>query len=665
MREIHYIDIDEEIISAVSRLRNSGQGENVFIFPKRALILQSIINLRLLEREANKLGKKVIVVSQDEAGRKLAEKAGLLVEEYQDQMLQGSAMKETARFVAEPASHTKTLPLPEQKSTPISLRRLSKEIGSDSFFTAEVGDTHLLPVQKPAPVSRPTPLPQKLRIRNMSPNQNPGLNSVQKLPVSAPQTGPNLPVRPLTAFSDGVTAPSKPLTRYPAPVQPIAKVPLVPPTPPQIPQDAPSPTLTRSGRLARFMGSTENTRSPAQISSRDRNTPSIQTPSQSQSSHYPWVWIVSGILLLIASTSVGFLILFPKTTVTIQPQSAEQVVRFQGTLVTDDTRGENIFPGRIATAERTVQVSVNSTGSPSDTTKARGKIRIYNSFSNENQPLVATTRFETKDGKIFRLVESVVVPGMNDTAGQKERGVIEATVVADQVGGDYNISPTTFTIPGFKGSPKYAAFTAESFQTFTGGEANSLDSQKTLVAADIERAKVQALDEAKKAVLEDLRSSLTSEEVILEDSFFANERPGATYPPLGTTQNTFTYETRFETKVFVINEAAVRERVANERLTSGNATLFPQAYTIRYTALLPKYDIGRTDVTVESTIKFQAKLDAEKIKGALLGQDENGIRQFLEKHPEIERLQVEFQPKLLIATIPKQASRVHVEIQGE
>ncbi len=84
MPETHYIEIDEEIISAVSRLRKSGDPENIFVFPKRSLILQSIINLKLLGREAEKLGKKVIVMTQDEQGMRLAEKAGLRTEEYQD-----------------------------------------------------------------------------------------------------------------------------------------------------------------------------------------------------------------------------------------------------------------------------------------------------------------------------------------------------------------------------------------------------------------------------------------------------------------------------------------------------------------------------------------------------------------------------------------------------
>ncbi|TXH01714.1 MAG: hypothetical protein E6P95_01335 [Candidatus Moraniibacteriota bacterium] len=671
MREIHYIDIDEEIISAVSRLRNSGQGENVFIFPKRALILQSIINLRLLEREASKLGKKVIVISQDEAGRKLAEKAGLVVEEYQEQLLQGAAAKATTRFVAESSPAAKTVPLPEQK--PVNVRRLSAEIGSDNFFESDTSST--LPSPRAIETtSSSLPLPQKLRIRNMNPNHNPGLNSRQNsYPQPPQQPKPVLPMRPLTAFSDGVTAPSKPLLQRPLPqIPPTAPTPMPPMSKSSLSttqpvQPTPPESLNRSGKLARFMGSAKHYTQPTPLALQKNRERELLTPIKSPKEHTfsPWVWIGSGVLALTSVAGVGYFILFPKTLVTLQPQSAEQVVRFQGTLVTDDTRGENIFPGRVATLERTVQVTEAATGTVGDTSKARGKIKIYNNFSSESQPLVATTRFETKDGKIFRLIEAVVVPGFTEKSGQRERGVVEATVVADQAGGNYNISPTTFTIPGFKGSPKYDAFSAESFQTFTGGDAQSANGQKTLVTADVDKAKTQAFEEAKKVVLADLRSTLASEETLLDDSLLLIERSGATYPPLGSTQDTFTYETRFEAKVFIIDEAAVQDKIAQERLTSGGATLFPQSSSIRYTALLPKYETGRTDVTIESTIKFRANLDLEKIKEALLGLDEDGIRQFLERHPEIERLQVEFRPKLIVSTIPKQASRVHVELQGQ
>src|SRR3990167_1250626 len=84
MPQTFYIESDEEIISVIGRLRKSSAEENVFVFPKRALVLQSIINLRLFQREAEKLGKKIIIVSQDEVGKMLAEKAGIETESYSE-----------------------------------------------------------------------------------------------------------------------------------------------------------------------------------------------------------------------------------------------------------------------------------------------------------------------------------------------------------------------------------------------------------------------------------------------------------------------------------------------------------------------------------------------------------------------------------------------------
>jgi len=88
MPQTFYIESDEEIISVIGRLRKSSAEENIFVFPKRALVLQSIINLRLFQREAEKLGKKITVISQDEVGRMLAEKAGIETGNYSEDVSQ-------------------------------------------------------------------------------------------------------------------------------------------------------------------------------------------------------------------------------------------------------------------------------------------------------------------------------------------------------------------------------------------------------------------------------------------------------------------------------------------------------------------------------------------------------------------------------------------------
>ena len=80
-------------------------------------------------------------------------------------------------------------------------------------------------------------------------------------------------------------------------------------------------------------------------------------------------------------------------------------------------------------------VTVESSGrASSGNQKARGTLIISNEYSSDTQPLIATTRFETGDGKIFRLAESVTVPGVTIVDGKRQPGIVEAVVIADAPG---------------------------------------------------------------------------------------------------------------------------------------------------------------------------------------------------------------------------------------
>ena len=106
----------------------------------------------------------------------------------------------------------------------------------------------------------------------------------------------------------------------------------------------------------------------------------------------------------------------------------------------------------IKTGSKTVEASL----------KAGGSIEIYNAYSAAPQRLVAQTRFETKDGKIFRIKSPVTIPGAKMSGAKLVPSLIKANVVADTAGEEYLIGPAFFTIPGFKDTPKYAGFYAKS-----------------------------------------------------------------------------------------------------------------------------------------------------------------------------------------------------------
>jgi hypothetical protein len=74
-----YLEPDEEITSVVDRLKAIDDQEVAIVVPKRAGILQSIINLKLLRRQSEAMGKRLSIVTTDKTGRNLASAVGLTV----------------------------------------------------------------------------------------------------------------------------------------------------------------------------------------------------------------------------------------------------------------------------------------------------------------------------------------------------------------------------------------------------------------------------------------------------------------------------------------------------------------------------------------------------------------------------------------------------------
>ena len=78
-RETLYLDNDEEITSVVDKLKSAGSNSLDIVIPKNALLLQSVVNLKLLKKQAEGLSKDITIVTQDKVGQKLAEQIGIPV----------------------------------------------------------------------------------------------------------------------------------------------------------------------------------------------------------------------------------------------------------------------------------------------------------------------------------------------------------------------------------------------------------------------------------------------------------------------------------------------------------------------------------------------------------------------------------------------------------
>jgi hypothetical protein len=147
--------------------------------------------------------------------------------------------------------------------------------------------------------------------------------------------------------------------------------------------------------------------------------------------------------------------------------------------------------------------------------KATGKIIIYNNFSDKPQKLVATTRFETAEGLVYRLPDAVTVPGNTVKDGKTVAGSLEVTVEADKPGAIYNIGLKDFTLPGLKGDPKYSSVYARSKTEMTGGFSGM---QKTVSKDMLSQSDTELEGLLKNSLSNDVTTQIPSDYVLYKES---------------------------------------------------------------------------------------------------------------------------------------------------
>ena len=147
----------------------------------------------------------------------------------------------------------------------------------------------------------------------------------------------------------------------------------------------------------------------------------------------------------------------------------------------------------------TRKITHNSTGKIFKGSNARGIVTIVNLSANP-WDLVVKTRFQTEEGLIFRLINSVRVPGAKGNLP----GTLPAEVVADEfdsdgqtIGDRGNIPASKFSLPGIKNEENKRKLYAESKVPMTGGSTLvTKNITKNDIDAAINKAKILIVKEA-------------------------------------------------------------------------------------------------------------------------------------------------------------------------
>jgi hypothetical protein len=166
-------------------------------------------------------------------------------------------------------------------------------------------------------------------------------------------------------------------------------------------------------------------------------------------------WILVAVIVVCAVVGLLMSTLFAGASVTVSPRTA--TVTTPPTLQAQLNAPAGVLPYQAINATRTASTSIPASGTKQVSLQASGPMTIYNTTT-ASQDLVANTRFQAADGKIYRIHANVTVPKASGTTP----GSVTTTVFADAPGAEYNrTTETQFTIPGFKGTSKFNTFSAK------------------------------------------------------------------------------------------------------------------------------------------------------------------------------------------------------------
>ncbi|MDO8529461.1 MAG: hypothetical protein Q7S18_02225, partial [bacterium] len=326
---------------------------------------------------------------------------------------------------------------------------------------------------------------------------------------------------------------------------------------------------------------------------------------------------------------------------------------------------ELVIPAKIVEKEGLLIIPFKSTGTKSSSSdasqKAKGKITIYNEYGKDSQQLVATTRFLSDNGKLFRLVKGVTVPGMVEN----KPGSVEADVIADGPGEEYNIGASNFKIPGFQGGQKYDKFYAKSAVSMSGGVSKS-GGLAAISQSDLDSAKKDSEAKIKDQLKKEIKNEAGAGYILLPEAFEESISESSSDSKLNEAAGNFNYRVKGKIKAIIFLESDVR-KIAGELYREGNKDKTLPDYS------LIKIIYGNSSVDFSSeilTIKFSATapsnsdIDLSELKKSLLGKNDAEIKEILNKYPQIEKIDVDFWPKFMSQRIPQYENRVTIKLKN-
>jgi hypothetical protein len=230
--------------------------------------------------------------------------------------------------------------------------------------------------------------------------------------------------------------------------------------------------------------------------------------------------------------------------------------------------------------------------------------------------------------------------------GKKVPGVTTAEVYADETGEKYNLGPSKFTVPGFKGDPEYTTIYAESTSAFTGG----FSGQKFI----IDDAELQV---AQQALQTELRNSLLTRVDTEKPAGFVVFKDAVTFtyeslPQVAYGDNLATIKEKALLRIPLFKEDDFAAFIAKATIPGYEDVPVRIADNSVFTFSYTDATTSASDISNLTSLSFKLlgkpqiiwKYDAEKLKADLVNANKTALPSILGGYPAIERATAVIRP---------------------
>lgn len=307
-----------------------------------------------------------------------------------------------------------------------------------------------------------------------------------------------------------------------------------------------------------------------------------------------------------------------------------------------ELKSKEVIPGKVLEDIRPGSQEFSASGETLKKEKARGKIRVYNTYSTSPRTLIPS-RFVSTEGKLFWSVEKIVIPGARSEKGKLIPGEIDVEVVAAEAGQDYNIGPSTFALPALAGTSLYTTIYGKSFSPMTGGFKGEVSQ---VSQEDLEKAEHSLRAKLEKESKEFLKTTLDKDFILLDEAITQEVVEKNSSQKAGTEAESFIFQVKVKSEGLAFKRIDL-ENFAKNFITSAipkDKKFDEESLVVDYSFESIDLESARITLNLGIKTKIYSDIDLAELKKGLLGKTLRESRIFLENLPEITKIVIKSWP---------------------